>query len=94
MVQDQTNVHFIDICNFAQALTKSKQYPYNMPYAAKAKSQQFTRRKLNLMKKADQLARLCQADVALIVRRNGRFYTYRSMDHQQWPPAMSEIVRI
>lgn len=43
------------------------------------------------MKKADQLARLCHADVALIIRRNGRYYTYRSTDHEQWPPSMTEI---
>ncbi len=65
-----------------------------MLYAAKAKAQQFTRRKLNLLKKADQLARLCYADVALIIRRNGRYYTYRSTDHERWPPSMTEIVRI
>ena len=46
-----------------------------MPYAAKAKAkaQQFTRRKPNLMKKVDQLARLCHVDIALIIRRNGRY---------------------
>lgn len=64
---------------------------HKMPYAAKAKTQQFSRRKPNLMKKADQLARLCHADVALIIRRNGRYYTYRSTDHEQWPPTRSEI---
>ena len=63
-----------------------------MSYAAKAKAQQFVRRKLNLMKKADQLARLCYVDVALIIRRNGRYYTYRSIGHQQWPLSMTEIV--
>ncbi len=68
--------------------------PYNMPYAAKAKTQQFTRRKSNLVKKADQLARLCHADLALIIRKNGRYYTYRSTDHEQWPPTVSEIVRM
>jgi len=44
-----------------------------MQNAKKAKTQQFTRRKPNLMKKADQLARLCQADVALIICRGGRY---------------------
>jgi len=67
--------------------------PHNMPYAAKAKTQQFTRRKSNLLKKADQLARLCHADLALIIRKNGRYYTYRSTDHEQWPPNLLEIVR-
>jgi hypothetical protein len=38
-----------------------------MTYAAKAKTQQFTRRKSNLVKKADQLVRLCHADLALII---------------------------
>ena len=65
-----------------------------MPYTAKAKAQQFTRRKPNLMKTADQLARLCHADITLIIRRNRRYYTYRSTNHQQWPPSITEIVRI
>lgn len=63
-----------------------------MTYAAKAKTQQFTRRKLNLLKKADELARLCNADLALIIRKNGRYYTYKSTDHESWPPTMVEIV--
>ena len=63
-----------------------------MPYAAKAKTQQFTRRKSNLMKKADELARLCHADLALIIRKNDKYYTYRSIDHNQWPPRLTEIV--
>jgi len=63
-----------------------------MLYAAKEKTQQFSRRRPKLIKKADQLARLCHADVALIIRRNGRYYTYRSIDHEQGPPTRSEIV--
>ena len=63
-----------------------------MPYAAKAKIQQFVRRKSNLIKKTDQLTRLCYADVAFIIRRNGRYYIYRSTDYEQWPPTISEIV--
>jgi len=65
-----------------------------MPYAAKAESQQFTRGKSNLVKKAGQLARLCHADLALIIRKNGRYYAYRSTDHDQWPPTITEIVYI
>ena len=63
-----------------------------MPYTVKAKMQQFTRRKPNLMKKADQLARLYYTDVAVIIRRNRRYYTYQSIDHDQWPPTIAEIV--
>jgi len=72
-------------------LAQSRQ-PDKMAYATKAKTQQFSRRRPSLIKKADQLARLCNADVAVIIRRNGRYYTYRSIDHEQWPPARSEIV--
>ena len=39
---------------------------HRMPYAAKAKTRQFTGRKPNLMRKADQLARFRLADVALV----------------------------
>jgi hypothetical protein len=33
-------------------------------------------------------------EVALIIRQNGRFFTYRSVDHESWPPSMKEIVRL
>jgi len=46
------------------------------------------------MKKAHQLARLCYADLELIIRRNGRYYTYRSTDDERWPPTRTEIVRM
>ena len=64
----------------------------SIPYAAKAKSQQFIRRKASLVKKVDQLARLCHSDLALIIRKNGRYYTYRSTDQDRWPPTITEIV--
>jgi len=47
-----------------------------------------------MMKKAYQLGRLCNADVALIIRKNGIYYTYRSTDRTSWPPTTKEIVRI
>ena len=55
-----------------------KDVHYNMSYAAKAKSQQFTRRKSSLVKKAHELVRLCNVDLALIIRKNGKYYTYQS----------------
>lgn len=54
-----------------------------MSYATKAKSQQFIRRKSNLVKKVDQLARLCEANLALIIRKNDKYYTYRLIKHDQ-----------
>lgn len=46
---------------------------YSMTYTAKAKSQQFTRRQSSLVKRADQLVRLCNIDLALIIRKNGKY---------------------
>lgn len=54
-----------------------------MSYAIKAKAQQFIKRKSNLIKKINKLMRLCYADVALIIRRNEKYYIYRSIDHKQ-----------
>lgn len=65
---------------------------YNMTYTAKAKSQQFTRRKSSLVKRADQLVRLCNIDLALIICKNGKYYTYRSTDQEFWPPTITNIV--
>lgn len=62
--------------------------------AAKAKTQKFTRRKSCCIKKVDELARLCNVDVALIIYnyKKGRYYTYRSTDRESWPPTMKDIV--
>ena len=49
----------------------------------KTKTQQFVKKKSNLIKKIDQLMRLYHADIALIIRKNGKYYIYRSIDHQQ-----------
>ena len=40
------------------------------------KTQQFIQRKLNLLKKTNKLTKLCNADFALIICKNDRYYTY------------------
>jgi len=47
-----------------------------MSYATKVKTQQFIKRKSNLIKKINQLAQLCHANIAIIIRKNERYYTY------------------
>ena len=32
--------------------------------------------------------------MALILRQNGQYFTYRSIDLESWPPSMKEIVRL
>ena len=50
------------------------------------------RRKNSLFKKADELRKLCNADVAVIVCQDGRFYVYKSTDQTSWSPSMEHIV--
>jgi SRF-type transcription factor (DNA-binding and dimerisation domain) len=51
-------------------------------------------RKKTLLKKVYELGEYNGIDVALIIRQNSRFFTYRSIDHKSWPPSMKEIVRL
>ena len=55
----------------------------NMLDATEAKTKQFIKRKSNLVKKADQLTRLCHANLTLIIRKNDKYYMYQSIDHDQ-----------
>ena len=57
------------------------------------KAENLRRRKETLFKKAQELGKYHNVDVALILRQNGRFYTYRSTHLESWPPPMKEIVR-
>jgi SRF-type transcription factor (DNA-binding and dimerisation domain) len=52
------------------------------------------RRKRTVLKKVYELGEYDGVDVALILRHNGRLFTYRSIDHESWPPSMKEIVRL
>jgi hypothetical protein len=48
------------------------------------------KRMKTLVKKAHELAKLCDFDVALIIHKNGRYHTYRSIE--SWLPCMKQIV--
>jgi hypothetical protein len=62
--------------------------------ASKIKLERERRRKKSLFKKAYELGVLCNVDVAVIIRKNGRYFIYRSTNQESWPPAMSEIVSL
>ena len=61
---------------------------------SKRRLENLGRRKKTLFKKAYELGEYDGIDVALIIRQNGRFFTYRSIDHESWPPSMKDIVRL
>ena len=61
---------------------------------SKRRSENLGRRKKTVLKKVYKLGKYDSIDVALIIRQNGRFFTYRSFNHESWPPSMKEIVRL
>ena len=63
-------------------------------YKSKRRSENLGRRKKTVIKKAYELGKYDGVDVALIIRQNGQFFTYRSIDHESWPPSMKEIVSL
>jgi putative salt-induced outer membrane protein YdiY len=58
----------------------------------KRENEGINRRKDTLVKKAYELGQFEGIDVALIIRKHGRYTTYRSRDHKTWPPSIAEIV--
>lgn len=59
---------------------------------AKRRSENLSRRMETLFKKAHSLGKDYGVDVAMIIKKKGRYYTYRSIDRATWPPSMAEIV--
>ena len=59
--------------------------------ADKKINEKFRKRKRSLMNKADQLSRLCQADIYLVVSRDNQHFTYSSTDKSGWPPSSDEL---
>jgi hypothetical protein len=60
----------------------------------KRRTDNLGRRKKTLLKKVYELGKYYDVDVALIIRQNGQFITYRSIDLESFPPSMKEIVRV
>jgi hypothetical protein len=58
----------------------------------KNEREKLRRRKKNLFKKAYELRKLCDIDIAVTLYKNGHYFTYRSIDKESWPPSMKEIV--
>lgn len=54
-------------------------------------NEKFRKRKRSLMNKANQLAKLCQADILIIVSREKQHFTYSSTEKTGWPPSLDEL---
>ena len=60
--------------------------------STKRQNENLTRRIETLFVKSREIWELYGVDVAVIVMKNGRYSTYRSMDKLGWPPSMADIV--
>jgi len=72
-------------------------FSYNSNMAlnkSKKRSKNLSRRRKTVFKKVHELGQHDGVDVALIVRQNGQYFTYRSIDLEYWPPSMKEIVSL
>jgi hypothetical protein len=54
--------------------------------------EQFRRRKISLLNKADDLHRFFGADVFFAIRKKGKYYVYISAEKPHWPPTKEQIV--
>jgi hypothetical protein len=54
----------------------------------------FRRRKINLINKADDIHRFFGADVFLVIRKRGRYYAYISRERLDWPPKKEQLVSL
>jgi hypothetical protein len=54
--------------------------------------EKFRRRKISLLKKADDLHRFFGADVFFAIRKNRKYYAYISAKKPYWPPTKEQIV--
>ncbi|EME85021.1 uncharacterized protein MYCFIDRAFT_173893 [Pseudocercospora fijiensis CIRAD86] len=49
------------------------------------------KRRITLINKAHELATKCEAQVYVLIRYGGRYYTYSSLDKPSWPPSPHDI---
>lgn len=46
------------------------------------------------MNRADQLVQIYNIDLALIIHKNGKYYTYQSIVQGFWPYTITDIIDI
>ena len=53
--------------------------------------EKWRKRRHNLLKKANELSQMCDAQIYIIMFCNSKYYTYKSTN-QNWPPPEGEII--
>ena len=59
---------------------------------AKRQNESLRRRIETLLIKAHEIWDIYGVDVAMVLKNNSQYYTYRSVDKSTWPLTMAEIV--
>jgi hypothetical protein len=65
---------------------------YEQQHNKKNTQEKFRRRKISVLKKADDLHRFFGADVFFVIRKKGKYYAYISAEKPHWPPTKEQIV--
>ncbi len=50
------------------------------------------KRRTNLFKKANELARMTNSKIYIVVQHDDKYHTYKSTEESNWPPPEREIV--
>jgi hypothetical protein len=58
------------------------------------KIENLRRRKKTVFKKVYKLRKYDDINVALILRHNGRLFTYILINYKSWPPSIKKIIRL
>lgn len=56
------------------------------------KQASFRKRCSTIFRKADQMRRICDAEVYFLVRYRDRYYLYTSSEASEWPPTKTALV--
>ena len=64
----------------------------NINLARRREREMFRKRRGVHIKKSNELAQKCAADVYVVLLRQGKYYTYSSTDRLGWPPNETDIV--
>jgi hypothetical protein len=56
--------------------------------------EQFRRRRYTFLKSASAISTDCQADVYVVIFRQGKYFTFKSTSRPSWPPSQEEIVNM
>ena len=66
--------------------------PREARLTTKRRNESLRRRVETLLIKAHEIWDIYGVDVAMILKNNSQYHTYRSIDKPTWPPTMAEIV--